>query len=209
MSATPQFPEFGLPFEGQLDPNNRWIKKSELVPWDLVEQEYVKCLSGSTTGSPATQSRMAFGALIIKEELGVSDRETVKQIKENPYLQFLVGLEDFQNEDPFDSSRMVEFRKRFPEESLNKINEAMVLKTLKSKIEHSKDDDNDPGKNLQPPIDSSDESAVSEMYKSGEKIEEVKPKNKGKLIMDATCTPADIHFPTDLKLLNDGIIDDL
>ena len=28
------------------------------------------------------------------------------------------------------------------------------------------------------------------------------PKNKGKLLVDATCAPADITFPTDLKLLN-------
>lgn len=41
------------------------------------------------------------------------------------------------------------------------------------------------------------------------------PKNSGKLILDATCAPADITFPTDLKILNDArvksesIIDDL
>jgi len=28
------------------------------------------------------------------------------------------------------------------------------------------------------------------------------PKNQGKLILDATCAPADISYPTDLKLLN-------
>lgn len=27
-------------------------------------------------------------------------------------------------------------------------------------------------------------------------------KNRGKLILDATCAPADISYPTDLKLLN-------
>jgi hypothetical protein len=27
-------------------------------------------------------------------------------------------------------------------------------------------------------------------------------KNSGKLILDATCTPADIHYPTNLRLLN-------
>ena len=30
------------------------------------------------------------------------------------------------------------------------------------------------------------------------------PANKGKLILDATCAPADIRFPTDLGLLNDA-----
>jgi hypothetical protein len=30
---------------------------------------------------------MALGALIIKEKLGIGDRKTVKQMRENPYLQ--------------------------------------------------------------------------------------------------------------------------
>jgi hypothetical protein len=32
--------------------------------------------------------------------------------------------------------------------------------------------------------------------------ESAPPKNQGKLILDATCAPADISYPTDLKLLN-------
>jgi hypothetical protein len=36
---------------------------------------------------------MALGALIIKEKLGSSDRETVEQIKENPYLQYFKNPE--------------------------------------------------------------------------------------------------------------------
>jgi hypothetical protein len=37
---------------------------------------------------------MALGALIIKDKLGISDRETVEQIKKNPYLQYFIGLEE-------------------------------------------------------------------------------------------------------------------
>jgi len=32
---------------------------------------------------------MALGALIIKERCGFTDRETVEQITENPYLQYV------------------------------------------------------------------------------------------------------------------------
>jgi hypothetical protein len=35
---------------------------------------------------------MELGALIIKEKLGVSDRETVEQIRENRYLQYFIGM---------------------------------------------------------------------------------------------------------------------
>jgi hypothetical protein len=34
--------------------------------------------------------------LIIKARLGLTDEELVEQIKENPYLQFFIGLEGHQ-----------------------------------------------------------------------------------------------------------------
>lgn len=64
----------------------------------------------------------------------------------------------------------------FPTDVLNRINEAIVEKAVKRS---DKDDNNDPSGSAQQ-----------------------KPTNKGKLLMDATCAPADITFPTDLKLLN-------
>ena len=45
---------------------------------------------------------MALGSLIIKERLGISDRETVEQIKENPYLQYFIGQTHYSNEAPYD-----------------------------------------------------------------------------------------------------------
>ena len=50
---------------------------------------------------------MALGALIIKARQGFTDEELVEQIKENPYLQFFIGLEAFQYSAPFDPSMMV------------------------------------------------------------------------------------------------------
>jgi len=55
---------------------------------------------------------MAFGALIIKETLVLSDEELVNQMTENPYFQYFIGLPEFQKEAPFDPSMMVHFRKR-------------------------------------------------------------------------------------------------
>ena len=41
-------------------------------------------------GVPAKSFRMALGALIIKEKLEISDRKTVEQIRDNPYLQYFI-----------------------------------------------------------------------------------------------------------------------
>lgn len=67
--------------------------------------------------------------MVIKETLGLTDEETVEQIRENPYLQYFLGYKKHTEEKPFDPSFMV---------------------------------------------------------------------------MDATCVPADIRYPTDLSLLNEA-----
>ncbi len=53
-------------------------------------------------GTPAKPFRMALTALIIKEKLGTSDLKTVEQIKENPYLQYFIGLSSYSNEASLD-----------------------------------------------------------------------------------------------------------
>lgn len=73
---------------------------------------------------------MALGALIIKEKLGISDRETVEQIKENPYLQYFIGISSYSNETPFDASMLVHFRQRIGVELVNRINQKMVKEML-------------------------------------------------------------------------------
>ncbi len=70
--------------------------------------------------------RMALGALIIQEKLGVSDRETVEQIKENFYLQYFIGMSAYSNDSPFEPSMLVYFRKRIDKNLLNQINKKMV-----------------------------------------------------------------------------------
>ncbi len=160
----------------KLSTDNRWVIMASLIPWDDFEEEYAK-LFDAEKGAPAKSFRMALGSLIIKETLGTSDRETIEQIKENPYLQYFIGLNSYQQEPPVEASMLVHFRKRIDVELVNKINEEMVKRVQKKKDEDTKK------KNLIP---------------EGKE----KSSNKGKLILDATCAPADIRYPTDLGILN-------
>lgn len=188
-----EFENFELPFSGKLRSDNRWVKLAKFIPWDQFEPAYSKTLTSSSMGPPAKSVRVALGALIIKERLGTSDEETVEQIRENPYLQYFLGYKAYVDEEPFDPSLFVYFRKRFDKKALAKINETIACKTLEQEKQtknHSKSKDDDDT----PPSGGSND-------------------NQGKLLLDATCTPADITFPTDLKLLNtareksEGIID--
>ena len=150
------------------------------------------------TGAPAKPFRMALAALYIKERLGITDRETVQQITENPYLQFFVGLEGYQSKPPFDPSMMVYFRKRLGEEILQECNEIIVrhgCKTLKDIITLSED--------MQATNDSQDLINRCDLF-SSQDDREISAPNLGTLSLDASCAPADIAYPTDLGLLNEA-----
>jgi hypothetical protein len=202
--------EFHVPFGGTLDPNNRWVVFSSLMPWDELEETYALQFS-TTTGAPAKSVRLAFGALFIKQRLGLTDEETVEQIRENAYMQFFLGFAGYSSKAPFDPSMMVHFRKRFSDEDLKRINELiakrgkdMVLEAVSSL--EGDDDLDDPG------ADAGIQISIEDFVKPADWPE---GKNWGTLTIDATCTPADITYPTDLKLLNEAresterIIDDL
>ena len=175
LDQTPELPDFYLPFGGKLDPENRWIKLAELMPWGLVELCYAESLAEGEMGAPSLSGRVAYGAQIIKERLGITDEEVVKQIRENPYLQIFLGFTEFLKSAPFDDSMMVHFRKRFTPEHHQRINEELIPA----------------------PEDNGEEP----------------PTHDGQLLIDASCAPSDIKYPTDLGLLNDarekteGIID--
>ncbi|GFZ87456.1 hypothetical protein GCM10010978_29090 [Compostibacillus humi] len=64
-----------------------------------------------TQGNKAFSVRIALGSLIIKERMNWSDEETVAQITENPYLQYFIGLPEFQEKAQFDASLMDPFPK--------------------------------------------------------------------------------------------------
>ena len=42
---------FNQPVGFKMDPENRWVKKSETIPWDTIEEKYAK-LFPSKTGMP-------------------------------------------------------------------------------------------------------------------------------------------------------------
>jgi IS5 family transposase len=117
------FADFYLPFGGKLNAENRWVKLASFVPWEIFENKYAEQFSEAGIGAPAKSFRIALGSLLIKEKLNITDEETIEQIRENPYLQFFIGMEGYRDEIPFDSSMMVHFRKRITFSMLSEINE--------------------------------------------------------------------------------------
>ena len=186
-----EFEDFYLPFGGRLRSDNRWVTLAKLIPWDEFEDKYASLFS-EDQGSPAKPFRMALGALIIKERLGITDEETVEQIRETPYLQYLIGLTEYRDEAPFDSSMMVHFRKRLSDTIINEINERIVKESIEQCGKKSGDKfdvNTSAGTSGKTPDDTS---------------EDKREENTGMLMVDASVAPADITYPTDLNLLNDA-----
>jgi transposase, IS5 family len=186
------FENFYLPFGGKLSSDNRWVKLAKLIPWERVEAKYAEQFS-ATMGAPAKSFRIALGTLIIKEKLGTSDEETVEQIRENPYLQYFLGKREYRDESPFDSSMLVHFRKRLSLDLVGQVNESVVQAML-SVTEVSPQ--------AQTTISSESASESGSQWDSHD--DAPSPPNQGQLILDATCAPADIRYPTDLSLLNEA-----
>lgn len=118
--------EFFMPFGGRLSADNRWVRTAKLMPWDLVEDLYASTFKDEKPdGRPPISARIAFGSLYIKEQETLTDDRTLEYIAENPYMQYFLGLSEFQQEQLFDPSMMTHFRKRFTKEMVAQINEEL------------------------------------------------------------------------------------
>ncbi len=180
--VTAEFPQMNIALGGRLRSDNRWVIMSDLIPWDEVANKYVSRISRKK-GRKVYSVRVALGACIINEKLGISDEETVQLIRENHYLQYFIGYESYRDEKPFDSSLMVSFRKRLSAEVLQELNDLIIERKIARKRTDEKGIDDSEG----PP-------------ESGG----ITIGNKGTLIVDATCATESMRFPHDVTTLDEA-----
>jgi hypothetical protein len=170
------FQEDSKLFVVNIDPENRWVRLSDLLPWDRIEEHYAQNMCDNN-GREAISSRIAFGAIFAKETLNLTDVGIMEAISENVFLQYFLGLQEYQSAPLFDSSMMVHFRRRFGAEFILQVNEYICTGKWP--------DDND---SIQTPDDLPAPEDVL---------------HKGKLTLDATVAPSDIRHPNDVSLLDE------
>jgi hypothetical protein len=190
---------FESPFSRHLNAGNRWVILAHKIPWDSLVNVYQKQLHNSQTGADGINPRVVIGSLVIKHICDLSDRETVQQLQENMYMQYFIGFSSFSDEEPFDPSLFVEFRKRLGAEQINAINEKILgLYLQKNEVA--------PGNNKEGPPPPSPPPAMTEVpaLPVTPAPQPAAVTHAGKLIVDATACPQDISYPTDLNLLNDS-----
>jgi transposase, IS5 family len=199
---------FETPFDQLLTRENRWVKLSQLIPWDKIVGQYDHQFK-STEGREPISGRIILGAVIIKHMLNLTDRETVLQIQENMFMQYFLGFGTFTNDAPFSPSLFVAIRERLSLTVLSSINEIIIThcfpkdeEPLVTKEAIGFDDEVPPNSDVLAEVD--DVTSLNSDAPPPESIEATQPTtpNQGKLLMDATAVPQNITFPTDLKLLN-------
>jgi hypothetical protein len=178
---------FKTPFDKKLNPENRWVKLADIIPWDELANIYSRSLQ-SDCGRLSVDIRIVIAALVIKHKLKLDDRGTVDMIQENIYLQYFCGLKEFTWERVFDPSLFVDIRKRLGGKEFDAFNKLVIekaeqIKPHQTRIKKSagkKDEHKDDGSPSQ------------------------ERRNKGTLKVDATIADQEIKFPTDVDLLNTG-----
>lgn len=122
-SGRTAFFENPITFAGaKLNPENRWIKMSNLIPWNLFEEKYQEQFQSKNTENLAKIVRMGMGSYLIKEKLRLSDEETIEHIQESPYLQWFIGMSEFNDKAPLDVSTIKWFRHRLTLEMIADVN---------------------------------------------------------------------------------------
>ena len=198
-----EFSFYGMP----LDLTNRWVQLAKIIPWDVIEDEYVKNFPEARRGGEARSARFALGTLIIKEYLNLSDRETVQQIRENPYMQYFLGEAGYRYDIPLDPSLLTYFRKRFTADELKQWNHKIISQHNGEQESQVQAQVEEPTPDPTPVAAAADDPESVPAAESDEDKREDKDSgasNHGTLILDATCAPADIQYPTDVRLLHEA-----
>ncbi len=155
-----------------LSKSNRWVKLADRLPWDKIEKEYNKRLRNGHSGAGNKPARMVVGALIVKHMENLSDAKTIQVIRENPYMQYLLGLHRFTEKPVFVPELFVLVRKRLDHGFFN------MLTLMLAEEDGSK-----------PRQESTDVDGNG---------------HGGTMKVDATCCDAEVRYPTDCHLLEDG-----
>lgn len=118
------FPDF-FQFGKFLNPGNRWLRLSELIPWEKLDGLYCPYFS-ENKGRPARDSRLICGLLIVKYITRLSDEEVVKVFSENPYVQAFCGRKHFDQNSGINPGILSERRKRLGKEFFDFFNSEIV-----------------------------------------------------------------------------------
>jgi hypothetical protein len=118
-----------------LDPENELFKIAKALDWVMLSDKLSEFYSPDN-GRPTKPSRLKIGLLVLKHLYKLSDKDTLKTLKENIYAQYLCNISLEGTTRCLNSSTLTYFRKQIglkgikfiEEEVLNSLKRAKLLK---------------------------------------------------------------------------------
>lgn len=102
---------FGTALSTPLSANNEWVRLADQMPWNKLEEAYQLAFP-SNLGRAGKPFRLLYGAELIKQRTGLSDRAVVDAIRDTPAFQYFIGIPQYQVKAPFDHTALAYFRRR-------------------------------------------------------------------------------------------------
>lgn len=102
---------FGTALSTPISADNEWVRLAEQIPWKQLDEAYQLAFP-SRLGRAGKPFRLLYGAELIKQRMGFSDRQVVEAIRDTPAYQYFVGFPQYQLKEPFDHTALAYFRRR-------------------------------------------------------------------------------------------------
>jgi IS5 family transposase len=94
-----------------IDPRHRLVKLAKAVNWDRIDAVFGEAYSPNQ-GRPAISIRLMVSLQYLKFTHNLSDGDVVDTWVENPYWQYLSGMQYFEHAPPINPSSMTRWRNR-------------------------------------------------------------------------------------------------
>ena len=111
----------------------------------------------------------------------------------------LCGLSEFTDQPIFDPSLFVDLRKRISEDDIIQMTQALLRREQSMKEEAGNKKSCEDRRDEEPPSAETEEDEDGASFRDSQGRE-----HKGVLIIDATCANAEVRYPVDVDIINDG-----
>jgi transposase, IS5 family len=116
-----------------IDPSHGVVKLAKVVDWDRLDEMFGKDYCPDN-GRPAISTRLMVSLQYLKYTFNLSDDDVVAGWVENPYWQYLSGMQFFEHEPPVNPSSMTRWRQRIDEAGAEELLKETIAAGLKLKV---------------------------------------------------------------------------
>jgi transposase, IS5 family len=116
-----------------IDSGHGLVKLAKAANWDRLDEMFGRTYCPDN-GRPAISTRLMVSLQYLKYTYNLSDDDVVAGWVENPYWQYLSGMQFFEHDPPINSSSMTRWRKRIGEAGAEELLKETIAAGLRHKV---------------------------------------------------------------------------